>query len=174
MQMHRAFVFTAALALTSAACSEGPVSPDPDFQAQYSTVEGGVLHSVTGSAHFRVSGALRTFTASAVEHADGTVSGRGQLNARVLGLRAQGTVDCMVVIDNFAALSGIVTNSNDPAEVGRGVVWAVRDNGEGRNAPADEVTFLYRFDPHPDLCKTWAPVLMTILVPAEKGNVKVR
>ena len=162
----------AALAIVGLVACDPIAGPEvsPNFSAGNPVVQ-----SATGSGHFRLAdGNLRTFTASAVKHKDGSVTGQSQAHNRRIDVKAQSSIDCLLVVGNIAVMSGVVTTSSDPARVGIGIFWAVQDNGEGKNAPADRITMLFRAAPNPNLCILVGPPPPSVLVPIEKGNIQVR
>ncbi len=165
-------VFAVAIALAVVACTDTPTAVETDLEPQFG--KGEVVQSATGSGHFRLNdGSLRTFTASARLHADGSVSGQSQLNNRSAGAKVHTSIDCLFIDGNLAIMSGVVTSSNFPNRpVGSGIIWAVEDNGEGTNAPADRISFTFNFPTGPDVCKN--PPIESLFIPIEKGNIQVR
>ena len=165
----------AALAIVGLVACDPVVGPEvsPNFSAHGGN---GVVQSATGSGHFRQGdGNLRTFTASAVKHADGSVSGQAQINNRTLGVKAHISIDCLLIVGNVAVLSGVVTTSSDARRVGSGVFFAMEDNGEGNNAPADRITQAFPAPPTiPDLCIVVGLPHDGFFGPIEKGNIQVR
>ena len=101
-----------------------------------------VVESANGSGHRISGGEFRSFSFSAVRRADGTTTGQAQVYPRSLDAFAHIAIDCLTVDGNFAHMSGTVTHTSDPAVfiAGEQVHFAVEDNGEGADAPADRVT----------------------------------
>ena len=165
-------LLAAAIALAVAACTDAPVAVETDLEPQFAK-KGRVVQSATGSGQFRLAdGNLRTFTASAVKHADGTVSGQSQLKNRSNGITIHSSIDCLFIDGNLAIMSGVVTSSTSPNRpVGGGIIWAVIDNGQGKNAPADRVTFTFGGAPNPVRCIPPHPSVATFAV---TGNIQVR
>ncbi len=165
----------AALAIVGLVACDPIAGPEisPNFNANGRNP---VVQSATGSGHFRgADGNLRTFTASAVKHEDGTVTGQSQINNRGLGVSAHISIDCLLIVGNVAVLSGVVTTSSDARRVGIGVFFAMEDNGEGNNAPADRITQAFPAPPTiPDLCIVVGLLPDDFFVPIEKGNIQVR
>jgi hypothetical protein len=130
--------------------------------------------SVTGSGHIhdtRFDPALyRSFSFNAVTKPDGTVSGHVQLDNRAFngtGIILSVDVDCLEVAGDTAWFSGIAS-SDDPTYDGQTALFAVKDDGEGRNASPDEITVsnfnglnCHQSHPAPDFA-------------VENGNVQVR
>jgi hypothetical protein len=94
-------------------------------------------------------GELRTFSFTAVEHADGTVTGEAEVFNRGWPVIAHWKIDCLQFVgENRAIASGAITHSDDPVvEVGRIAVFGVEDNGEGENAPPDRITTVPDYAP---------------------------
>lgn len=100
-----------------------------------------IVHSATGSGHQddvdATTGEVfnRTFSFSAVQHADGTASGNAQIASRKFDLVVHMSIDCLYVLPDgkTARLSGIVTRTSRPfadAPVGEVHRFTVQDNGE--------------------------------------------
>ena len=92
-------------------------------------------------------GEKSTFVFNAVEHPDGSVTGHLVYQFRSAGFGFQMDIDCLAIFDNSAVLSGVVTHliGEVPPEysfifVGAEAEFAVTDNGQGKNAPADLVS----------------------------------
>ena len=140
-----------------------------------SAAPGGVDHSATGSGHFTATFAptgevgYRNFSFSARE-IDGVDSGKAQINNRSQNVVAHFDIDCLNVVGNVAHMSGIVTQSSNPAEVGTRHRFAVQDNGEGAGAPPDLITTA----PTVPLDYDCDNPTGTPTVPVENGNVQVR
>ncbi len=78
------------------ACDTGQESSVTAPSPSFTVVGNPVVASASGSGHFEIGGALRTFSFTAQRQYDGTVHGRFQLNA-FGGARFQGTVTCITV-----------------------------------------------------------------------------
>lgn len=152
------------------ACSESPAEVSMDVAPSFA--KGGVLASVTGSGHITTS-ANRTFTFSAQQKSDGTVS--GQFNLVIHGdpqTKIHAEVVCMSVDGNRAWVGGVVKSASNPDWVGLETAWAVEDNGQGSPSP-DLISLMYvpfagAAQPNCD------DKLQTPSLPVEGGNVSVR
>lgn len=131
--------------------------------------------SASGFGQVHLGLPFRNFAFSARKSSDGTVSGQAQLERNDTGLILHIGIDCLNVLGNVAVMSGVVTSSNSPLlPVGADELFAVQDNGEGPNAPADELTLTFSGlgivctdIPDPAIL---APFLITI----ETGQIQVR
>src|SRR5262249_31657109 len=109
--------------------------------------------------------------------ASGVSSGQGHLDSRSAGLRVHLDVTCLSVQGNVAIVSGTVSDSNGtgPFGAGNSFLFAVMDNGEGANAPPDQISLPF-FDAPPtfDDCTlfTWSD-FAGFTFPIEAGNVQV-
>jgi hypothetical protein len=103
-----------------------------------------VIHRVSvGSADIAPPpGTDANFSLSAIERADGTVTGQWQdtfLGRGNPALAVHVEVDCVVVVGNEAWVSGVITQ---PAFfAGLPAITRVRDNGTSATDPADQVSF---------------------------------
>ena len=84
----------------------------------------------------------RSFAFSAVERQDGTVTGEGQLSFAGGPYSIHFSIDCLNVSGNTATMSGRVTNVSGFPETGSDVWFQVKDNGEGKKADPDQMTYL--------------------------------
>src|SRR5438128_347274 len=66
----------------------------------------------SGHGNLTVSDGLRTFSFSAVQHADGTVTGNAELKSRGPGFQDHYQIDCLKVEGNTAIMSGPVKKTN--------------------------------------------------------------
>jgi hypothetical protein len=151
----------------------------------------GVVSRASGHGNLRVDGEgnptdeLRTFSFAAVRHADGTVVGQAEFKNRTDDLRVHVAIDCLVFDGNQAVVVGHITRSTVPefGLVGDGVIFGVEDNGEGRGAEPDRISFVFPF-PAADrelVCELaeageYFPVEVNgaPLFPIEGGNVQVQ
>jgi hypothetical protein len=136
-----------------------------------------VVASATGSGHMvRPDGTFRSFSFSARRYADGTSTGELELNSRSFEVVVHIKIDCLRVVGNVAHMSGRITRVSNPdeGEVGELDRVEVRDNGEGGNAPPDEVSTIPANpgDADPTTCVD-APTNATIRT-VQRGNVQVR
>lgn len=140
-----------------------------------------VVRSVTGTGHVDVpvdgSDVFRNFSFTALERADGSVSGQFEFQARHVPIRVHGRVTCLTIVGNAAWLGGVVEQVSDPPFItppGTPVRWRVVDNGQGAVSPPDQVS---GFGPAPGgdelaYCATTpaAPLLLEVA----RGNLQVR
>jgi hypothetical protein len=96
-----------------------------------------VLHSAQGSGHVQFGTTQEFISFTAVQHADGSVTGSAEIHDITAGVKAHVDVNCLNVVGNTATISGIVTSSSDPTIEGFQAIWQVVDNGQGGNAPPD-------------------------------------
>jgi len=142
----------------------------------------------SGHANLTVGdGQTRTFSFAAVEHADGTVTGQGQVNNPSFPIRIHFGIDCLKFDGNNRVIaSGPITQTSDPdiVAVGRIAVFAVEDNGAGANAPPDRITTIPDFDP-PKSCNEFSfdgdglrddttGQIVRPLNPIEAGQIRVQ
>ena len=98
-----------------------------------------------------------------------------QLNNRLYGVTLHIAIDCLKVVGNVAIISGTVTRSTLPAEVGWTAGFAVEDNGAGKNAPRDRITQAKTFPPDTTDCTQYEPAFFDpFFMPIERGNLQVR
>jgi len=183
MKTLRAYIL-AALFLFSLILIKGCNRTDSPTAAEEPSISGTISFEKgsgpSAGGQGRISGTDRTFAFSAVTHKDGSVSGQGQLNNRAAGVKIHFSIDCISVSGNAATMSGTVTNSN--FYVPGGPCWfKVKDNGEGVNAPPDEITgFLFCEPDDPDpLCNQLTCDVNNEsdaggLNPIESGNIQVK
>jgi hypothetical protein len=136
-----------------------------------------VVASATGSGHMvRPDGTLRSFSFSARKYADGTSDGQLQLNSRSFDVVVHIRIDCLRVVGNVAHMSGRISRVSNPeeGEVGELNRVEVRDNGEGGDAPPDQVSTIpvNPGDADPTTCVD-PPTNATIRT-VHRGNVQVR
>ena len=131
--------------------------------------------AASGSGQLTLAGESRTFAFTALPAADGAVRGEAQLDNRLDGARLHIAIDCLKVVGNVAIISGLVTRSNIPDNVGQTAGFAVQDNGAGKNAPPDRITLVATFPPHTTDCTQYEPAdFDPYFMPIEDGNVQVR
>jgi hypothetical protein len=143
--------------------------------------------NASGHANLEVGdGQTRTFSFTAVQQQDGTVTGQGEVNNPSFPIRLLFGIDCLMFDgDNRIIASGPITQTSDPGivAVGRIAVFAVEDNGEGVNAPPDRVTTIPDYEP-PKTCSEFSVdgdglydasgVLVRPWRPIEAGQIQVR
>lgn len=124
-----------------------------------SAAAGGGNPGASGHANLSVGdGLTRTFSFTAVQHRDGTVTGQGEVNNPSFPIRVHFTIDCLKFGEgNRVIASGPVTQSSDPGTIGIGriSVFAVEDNGEGANAAPDRITTIPDYAP-PKSCNDFS------------------
>jgi hypothetical protein len=107
----------------------------------------GVIHkvSVGGADQDAVDHTDANFSITAVQHADGTVTGQwsDQFGQGQGGIHAQ--VNCLAVEGNTAWISGIITSGtvNGVDVTGFPVITEVQDNGKSANDPPDQISFSF-------------------------------
>lgn len=105
---------------------------------------GPVVEMVTGSGHLTRStepvGLWRTFSFTARRYADGSV--KGTFEGHDHGWTyVKGSITCFTIDGNQAWVYCVIEKS-DPEYVGSQRVFRVVDNGEGANAPPDQISLL--------------------------------
>jgi hypothetical protein len=142
--------------------------------------------SAAGHGNLISFGELRTFSFTSVQHADGTVTGEGEVFNRGLGTLAHWKIDCLKFEgENRVIASGLITQSSDPFLVGRIFVFGAEDNGEGNNASTDRITTMPDYAP-PKSCNEFTfvgntlrdvndlSVVVRTLNPILAGNIQVQ
>jgi hypothetical protein len=126
---------------------------DPDWHQGYvvefeCNPKGPVVQQVSGSGHFYdprineetgLEGGWRNFSFTARKYADGRVRGEYQLKNRNTEFKAHGSVTCFEVVDNQVWLGGF-EEQGDGADAPNSVYWTVVDNGQGSEAPPDQIS----------------------------------
>jgi hypothetical protein len=130
--------------------------------------------SATGSDQLHLGLPLRTFSFTAHVGTDGTATGEAQIDNRASGARDHFEIDCLNVLGDIAVMSGTIRSSIDPTLVGTDVLFAVRDTGEGPNAPPDEISLAFTGFGIACTDFTDPTSLAPFLVPIEQGQVQVR
>jgi len=157
--------FTLVAALLAAAGS-GTLPATADAAAQ----------SASGFGQTHLGLAFRNFAFSATKRADGTVTGQAQLYRQDLGVLVHIELDCLHARGNLAVVSGVVTSTNSATlPVGIDELFVVKDNGDGPDAPADEITLV--FDGLGLACTDLPPdpaFHAPFLFPIEHGQIQVR
>jgi len=101
---------------------------------------GDEIDKVTGSGHIYLGDEYRTFAFNAKTQKDGRITGEWQMNDRLAGTIAHGSVTCLGSSGNQAWIGGVILSSSDASQVGNDVYWRVVDNGEGATALPDEIS----------------------------------
>jgi hypothetical protein len=143
----------------------------------------GEMGSVTGGAQLQVFSApgtgLRKLTFSAVQHADGTVS--GEWNLVVGATILHGDVDCLNILPGgkVARLAGIVTDAKFTSyQEGTAFALEVHDNGNGLSGDVDETSAVQAFRNAPPevgrhFCETGEAPADLDFMGLERGNVSI-
>jgi hypothetical protein len=129
---------------------EGPVSPPAASEvsrpldiSQNGSL-GDVIESVTGSFQSGSSGVWTTRSFHSLRRADGSLEGTFHLRrhrSQAGGARISGPLVCMVIEGNEAWLAGVATKALGEVNIGRAYGFWVKDNGEGHNAPPDQLAY---------------------------------
>jgi hypothetical protein len=128
--------------------------------------------SASGSGHATYVQEKRTFTFTARNRADGTVSGQFQIINRDLDIRTHGSILCMTVKGNEAWIAGLV-EITDRENLAPATTWRVVDNGQGAAASPDQISFAYPSSIA--IAEGWCrDTPRWTLVPVEQGNIQVR
>jgi hypothetical protein len=136
-----------------------------------------VVASATGSGHMvRPDGTFRSFSFTARKYADGTSQGELQLNSRSFDVVVHIKIDCLRVVGNVAHMSGRITRVSNPdeGEVGELNRVEVRDNGEGGNAPPDQVSTIPANPGDADPTTCVDPPTNATIRTVQRGNIQVR
>jgi hypothetical protein len=85
-------------------------------------------------------------------------------------------IDCLRVVGNVAHMSGRITRVSNPdeGEVGELNRVEVRDNGEGSNAPPDQVSTIPANPGDADETTCEDPPTNTTIRTVQRGDVQVR
>ena len=125
----------------SSVAAAGPAYRDGGVAAQVD----GRTYVLLGPGVFGVTVQQDPLAYRAVKLADGTVRGWWRYDYWEAGQETTfgGPVTCMSVSGSRAWIGGPITESSDPAQVGKGAWWQVADNGTGRHpAVPDRTTFV--------------------------------
>jgi hypothetical protein len=131
--------------------------------------------SATGAGHFQTGSPpeLRTFSFTARTDSSNNTIGQAQLDNRAQNAVDHLTINCLNVVGNVATMSGVVEKSTVNGQPGfpkgTSILFRVVDNGEGANAPADEMSLVYLNSG----ISCNAHVILP-LNPIDGGNVQVR
>ena len=170
---HIATLLCAATALGCTAESTSRSSSDvlgPQFDL--SSAESGP--SASGHANFiNAAGQLVQRTFHARQKTDGDVYGDFVQHNTATGVMVKGDIDCLFFLGpTQAAMSGKIREHPDVTLIGRTAIFRVGDNGEGSNAPPDEISGLnIQGSGSPLDCKTFVNPFFT---PIESGNIQVK
>jgi hypothetical protein len=132
------------------------------------------LQSASGFGQIHLGLPFRNFAFAATEAADARASGEAQIENRSSGFRGHIAIDCLNVLGNIAVMSGVLTQSTlSSLPVGTDELFAVRDNGEGPDAPPDEITLANGGLGIPCTAVTDPAQLAPFFVPIESGQIQV-
>ena len=100
--------------------------------------------SVNDHGNLVMDGTLLTFSFHAREFHNGDVEGSFELKNRLLGVRAHAAIDCLPIEGSEALLSGVLTQVDgiEGPFVGDEIWYRIKDNGEGRGDPPDEISLV--------------------------------
>ncbi len=133
--------------------------------------------AVTGSGHYTTAaGSLRTLSFHVRRMPDGRVQGSFQLVGHQKPLqRWHGPLTCFSVVGNEAWIGGFYEKSTNPALLGTGFGFYVKDNGEGNEAEPDLVRRHVRGMSDPgEWCASMPDVSGSeFLFPIEAGNIRI-
>jgi hypothetical protein len=104
-----------------------------------------VFGSASGSGTVLFGNTIEHIAFSAQQIAGTEATGEATINDISAGVRVHVDVNCLNVIGNYAIVSGIVTQSSDPAlvPVGSQAIFAVVDAGEGRTRDFASIANFY-------------------------------
>lgn len=154
MKSHRGpsvVVLSLLVLVFAASVQAGSPSTNGDFQF---SVPGGT-RTVQFNAKQEGSGAKGSLTfGGPADIPDQDVDGDGTASAGTVSASFSVDIDCLKLTDNRAAISGLVTSSSVSAYLGRRIVLAVEDNGEGSKASAPD---RYTWGSYVPSAGTWVP-----------------
>jgi len=157
-------------------CQEQSVTDPGEENSSALNLNKGVIESATGSGHIEFDGGLRVFTHNARNKANGS-SGHFNLNRHDTGIHFGGSVICLNVDGNVAYFAGEIetSNSEDPTwDPGSFVVWSTIDNGEGNNAPTDEISLVYGGYTEEQVISLCESGFSVAYIEISQGNIQIR
>jgi hypothetical protein len=183
------------LSLLAVGCGDSPAGPpldadrglgsSPTLAASPAQGQNAIVEAVSGSGHrTRAIGGYWTFTLHATRSATGEVQGNFQWRVHygAEGSKVKGDVICFSIEGNQAWLAILFEKAVDPSNIGKWAsIWVV-DNGEGVNAPADELAMRWRglpydpdtnpegLDPRVFCREKWTDL---DIAPIEEGNIQI-
>ena len=120
------------VAVLATGCDD-PTSTQLDIDAQFARGGNGVVAMATGSGVR--TGSIRHFQFSAIEKANGSVSGQFNLTFEGPGnTHIRGEIVCIRVDGSRAWIGNKITSSGNPVLVGNQGGFDVEDNGEGQGS----------------------------------------
>lgn len=174
MRERRNSRFTVKLAVAAtlaiAACVDGVTAPvgtatPAGLAPAASASDVQVVQSVTGNGHLA---GLRTYDVSVEKRADGSVTGWFHVRYRGAGgAHVRVAVDCLHINANRAWGGGTIVFAVNPANIGNPYAFMVVDNGEGVNAPPDEIVTVHDYL---DCTTEWSRGTRQLTI----GNLQVR
>lgn len=179
--MRRMGLFVAILVTLTAVACESPSAPQasegPGLEPDGMLIaEAAVTARATGAAHRQFADQPVILNFSAVERADGSVSGEYFYHAVAQHLYIRVDVTCLTVVDNRAWVAGVIVDASDNASgfIGTVSYFYTTDNGEGAAADSDEVSLVRAGDPLEE-AELFCTELPTVLPNREvlHGNVNV-
>jgi len=116
-----------------------------------------------------------TYAFTVQKDADQNVKGEATFQLRTEGVtEVKGDIQCAFFWtppNAWADLSGTITHASDPDWIGKAFLFSVRDNGQGKDAPPDQVSRVMTSDTANPA--TWClPGWVTTLAEL-KGNIQV-
>lgn len=140
--------FISLLVFMSSCSDDSLITKNESGIQSVTTLEKGSGPSANGQGTLLLNGNRQTFAFHAREK-NGIVSGNIQVVDRNWGIVYHGEINCMVIDENVATLSGEITRDSE------GIIenypdwkyfwFRVIDNGEGNNAVPDEFSDIYCF-----------------------------
>jgi hypothetical protein len=120
-------------------------------------------------------GGADTYAFTVQKDEDGNVKGEATFQLRSVGVtEVKGDIQCAYFWTGSSAwadLSGTITHATDPALIGQAFLFSVRDYGQGKDAPPDEVSQV-RTSTTQDPAGWCIPGMVTTLAEL-KGNIQV-
>ena len=127
-----------------------------------------VVASASGAGMLTVGGEKRTFAFTAQRDTSGNTTGNGQVVNKLTGAITHFQISCLSVAGNVATMRGTTTRLNGGGQFD---VWfRVADNGEGANAPPDQITLVLLSDPPGPTCSENLGLQFRDI---EAGNIQV-
>jgi len=170
-------------------------STSPAGPPALSTGANPVVLSASGSGHANLDGGWRTFSFTAQKRADGTTTGQIQFRNRGNGTASHGEIFCLNTVgEGIYAIAARGTNRLEGGDPGPfpplppavlpddwGMLFAVRDNGEGAGAAPDQFSqtanttlfFAGLGCTNPAALGFTPAVVESLMSPVEAGNIQV-
>ena len=141
------FAIATLFAFTFSSCSKeevnSPLNEDLSKTTNNDLFAKKKVSSVVGTGSTLIADNVRHYAFHASIDENGDVSGTMQFNNQAGNINLHGDIYCLNILnDNSAVLNGITTNVNEDnpggVQVGQEFWFKIIDNGEGKNAPADQ------------------------------------